>query len=464
MEKQTKIVSSVVGAAVIIAAVLGGINHHQSTHFNKNTSINGVNVGGLTSQQAYQKVKQTKLSNDVYFNGQKIYDGTETSSGITSSDQSKFAAALKKQKTFFPSSKTTNLTVKGSDADTSQQAAMKAAATTAINEYNAGKTMAVDAQAVLKNGKITVTKAKSGNALDVDKMLQGFNDQKYSNTVKLTKIVKTPVKADIKTIDSEKQKLEALQNKTVDFKVNDTTVKLSAKNLITSATYSNGQYNIDTTAIKKKIAQINSKYATLGRSFKFKTHSGSTITTSNAGTYGWKIDPDAAANAIVTAFSSDKTKALNAEDFIYGTGYNENGTGYGVTANDGIGDTYVEVSISAQHAWWYKDGKLVYEASVVTGTEDGSNATPKGVYYIMYKQTNTTLRGQNDNGSSYASPVSYWAPFTQSGCGFHDASWRTDWSSTAYLTGGSHGCVNMHTYDAGTAYADMEQNEPVVIY
>lgn len=464
MEKQTKIVSSVVGAVVVVAAVLAGINHHQNTYFNKNTSINGVNVGGLTSQQAYEKVKKTKLSNDVYFNGQKIYDGTETSSGITAKDKSKFTAALKKQKTFFPSSKTSNLTVKGSATDTSQQTAMKAAATAAINAYNADKTIAVDAQAVLKNGKISVTKAKSGNGLDVDKMLQEFNDQKYSKSVKLTKIVKTPVKADSQTVAKEKRKLEALQNKTVDFKVNNTTVKLSAKNLITSATYANGQYNIDTTAIKKKIAQINSKYATLGKSFKFKTHSGSTITTSNSGTYGWKIDPDAAASAIVSAFSSNKSTTLDAKDFIYGIGYNENGTGYGVTANDGIGDTYVEVSISAQHAWWYKDGKLVFDADVVTGTEDGSNATPKGVYYIMYKQQNTTLRGQNDNGSSYASPVSYWAPFTQSGCGFHDASWRTDWSSTAYLTGGSHGCVNMHTYDAGTAYADMEQNEPVVIY
>lgn len=59
--------------------------------------------------------------------------------------------------------------------------------------------------------------------------------------------------------------------------------------------------------------------------------------------------------------------------------------------------------------------------------------TPRGVWYIHYKQRNATLRGSNDDGSSYASPVSYWMPFTLSGCGFHDASWRTDWSKTAYL-------------------------------
>ena len=82
----------------------------------------------------------------------------------------------------------------------------------------------------------------------------------------------------------------------------------------------------------------------------------------------------------------------------------------------------------------------------------------------MYKQRNTTLRGIGDTGKAYASPVSYWAPFTESGCGFHDASWRTDWSTTAYVNNGSNGCVNMHTYDAPNAFNDLSVDEPVVIY
>ena len=84
----------------------------------------------------------------------------------------------------------------------------------------------------------------------------------------------------------------------------------------------------------------------------------------------------------------------------------------------------------------------------------------------MYQQSPATLRGLNDDGSQYSSPVQYWSPFTDSGCGFHDASWRNNWSKTQYLTttGGSHGCANMHPSDAGTAYHDMEINEPVVIY
>ncbi|MBF5067178.1 L,D-transpeptidase, partial [Salmonella enterica subsp. enterica serovar Istanbul] len=76
------------------------------------------------------------------------------------------------------------------------------------------------------------------------------------------------------------------------------------------------------------------------------------------------------------------------------------------------------------------------------------------------------LRGLNDDGSKYASKVQYWSPFTDSGCGFHDASWRHDWSKQAYLAkgGGSHGCINMHPDVAGQAFHDLQKNEPVIIY
>ncbi|MCG4788367.1 L,D-transpeptidase, partial [Roseburia faecis] len=74
-------------------------------------------------------------------------------------------------------------------------------------------------------------------------------------------------------------------------------------------------------------------------------------------------------------------------------GYNTGGIGYGTTSNHGIGNTYAEVSISDQHVWFYKDGKCVFDASVVTGKHSSGDDTPKGVWYIMYKQRNTTLRG-----------------------------------------------------------------------
>ena len=103
---------------------------------------------------------------------------------------------------------------------------------------------------------------------------------------------------------------------------------------------------------------------------------------------------------------------------------------------------------------------------IVSGSDNAGNKTPKGVWYIMYQQTPSVLRGTNDDGSKYSSPVQYWSPFTLSGCGFHDASWRHDWSKTAYKKngGGSHGCINMHPENAGDGFHDLTKGEPVIIY
>ncbi|KLD59543.1 hypothetical protein WP50_17595, partial [Lactiplantibacillus plantarum] len=64
------------------------------------------------------------------------------------------------------------------------------------------------------------------------------------------------------------------------------------------------------------------------------------------------------------------------------------------------------------------------------------------VWYIWNKEKNATLKGDNDDGSSYSQPVSYWMPIDDTGEGIHDASWQTAYGGTWYKKHGSHGCVN----------------------
>ncbi|MGN1279408.1 MAG: murein L,D-transpeptidase, partial [Limosilactobacillus sp.] len=109
MQLRLKYLITIVVALLILT--LGGMSWHQHMHFNRNVTINGVPVGGMTAQQAYSKVKSTKRANKVYLNGQLIYHGKATSSGISSKDQSQFTQALKKQVTFFPSGKRQNMLV-----------------------------------------------------------------------------------------------------------------------------------------------------------------------------------------------------------------------------------------------------------------------------------------------------------------------------------------------------------------
>ena len=101
---------------------------------------------------------------------------------------------------------------------------------------------------------------------------------------------------------------------------------------------------------------------------------------------------------------------------------------------------------------------------MITGNVQSHNDTPKGVYYIMYKQSPSTLKGVGYNGQAYSCKVQYWAQFTNDGCGFHDAWWRTNWAKDAYLTQGSDGCANIRPDQAGQVYNSLSVNEPVIVY
>ena len=101
------------------------------------------------------------------------------------------------------------------------------------------------------------------------------------------------------------------------------------------------------------------------------------------------------------------------------------------------GNTYVEVSISAQHFWYYKNGTVVLESDFVSGDPTKGHDTPKGIYRLAYKARDQVLEGQG-----YASPVKYWMPFVD-GCGFHDADWRDRFGGSIYKGDGSHGCLNL---------------------
>lgn len=264
--------------------------------------------------------------------------------------------------------------------------------------------------------------------------------------------------------------LRRLDKAELTYKLPNKNYQLKAKDLIDKASF-NGKkivFNKDQD-LKNKIKEMNAANASLRKSYKFKVPEGNkvaakTINVTNK-TYGWSINQATSKKAIEKAFVKG-TKQLNGQDYIYGLGYSTYGLGYG-KKNHGIGDNYIVASIKNQELWIVRKGKVaVHLNDVVTGTLDGhkGDRTPEGVWYIMYKESPSTLRGYNDDGSKYASKVQYWMPFTLSGCGLHDASWRTDWSKTAYLNGGSHGCINIRPSEIRSVWDNVLKHEAVIIY
>lgn len=269
-------------------------------------------------------------------------------------------------------------------------------------------------------------------------------------------------------IDEAKKSLQKIQNAVVTYKINGQEFKLKADDLIHEVTYKGGKYKFtDVKKLHAKMEAIDQEVKTLKKSYKFTVPTGNkvngkTITVKNE-SYGWGIYVKKAVAAVENAFINGQD-VVGGSKYIYGEGYSTYAHGYG-KSNHGIGKNYVVVSIKNQELWVVRKGKVaVHLTDVVTGTENKSNATPKGVWYIMYKESPSVLRGYNDDGSKYVSKVQYWMPFTLSGCGLHDASWRSDWSKSAYLTGGSHGCVNIRPAEIRSVWNNVLTNDAVIVY
>ncbi|WML38478.1 L,D-transpeptidase [Neobacillus sp. OS1-2] len=451
------------GIIFIIALIIATGSYYQAKHFNSQIKINSIKVGGMTAHQALKKLKATKLTNVVYVGDQQILDGTDSMMGFTDEDLPDIEKLLKNQWTFFPSSKAKDYSLMPSSQDDFRNQTLKKQVEEKLLAMNQGLKAPQDAVVRLEQGKIVVTNSISGEQYDVAGLLKDYDKQEYISEIRLNPAYIQPIKEDSEFVKNQQKKLEEFLAQTVDYKVQNKVFTLTASELIKNASISKDlQIKIDDAGdFKNKIAEINYSQSTLNKDITFKTHSGSVISVKGKG-YGWAIDVDKEVPRIKDAFENGE-KSVSAAN-IYGNGWNGEGYGYEAITNNGIGDTYAEVSIAEQRIWIYKNGKLVVTSNVVTGNHSTRHDTSPGVWYILYKKSPSVLTGRENGKITYQVDVNYWAPFTNDGQGFHDASWRGNWARNAYLSAGSHGCVNTPPSVMKTVYDNLSTNEPVVIY
>ncbi|MFL0197498.1 L,D-transpeptidase/peptidoglycan binding protein [Clostridium sp. WILCCON 0269] len=210
---------------------------------------------------------------------------------------------------------------------------------------------------------------------------------------------------------------------------------------------SNFNVSLDKRKVKEYIVSLANTYNTSGKTRSFNTSSGNTISISG-GDYGWQINIDKEVQDLSESIKKGQT-------IVKEPSYNQTAVSH--TGND-IGNTYVEIDMTQQHLWFYKNGSLIVDGDVVTGNVSLNTATPEGIYRLEDKQRNTTLKGQD-----YNSPVSFWMPFN-GGIGIHDASWRNVFGGDIYKTNGSHGCVNSPYSLAQAVFDNIHIGTPVVCY
>ena len=204
---------------------------------------------------------------------------------------------------------------------------------------------------------------------------------------------------------------------------------------------------INKEAVMEYVKQLSLKYDTVGTARNFKTSIGKVIEV-KGGLYGWKINQNAETKAIL---ENIKLGEVIEREPVYTRMALSRG-------KDEIGNTYVEINITRQHLWFYKDGKLIAQGPVVTGNPNRGNATVLGIYMLNYK-----MKGETLSGPGYEAKVTYWMPF-YGNIGIHDATWRYEFGGDIYKRKGTHGCVNTPLSLAKAVFENIEEGIPIICY
>lgn len=208
-----------------------------------------------------------------------------------------------------------------------------------------------------------------------------------------------------------------------------------------------GEITVNAEEAGAYVQELAKKYNTAYRPKELKTSYGPAVIITK-GHYGWMIDKGKENAALVAVI--ENRQSGEREPVYRQTAASHDGPDYG--------DTYVEMNLTAQHLYFYKEGKLLIESDFVSGNESKGWSTPAGAYELTYKQRNAVLRGKN-----YNTPVTYWMPFNGN-IGMHDGYWRTSFGGTIYKKNGSHGCINLPPAVAKTIYENIEAGIPVLCY
>lgn len=204
---------------------------------------------------------------------------------------------------------------------------------------------------------------------------------------------------------------------------------------------------LDRDQVSAYVKSLASKYNTAYKNKTLNTSYGKTVTISG-GPYGWRINQAAETDELYNIIRSGESQSREPV-------YSQKAASHG--PND-YGDTYVEINLTAQHLFFYKDGKLLAESDFVSGSHAKGFDTPAGAYPLTYKERNAILKGEG-----YSSPVDYWMPFNGN-IGMHDASWRSSFGGEIYKNSGSHGCINLPPSAAKTIFDNVYQGMPVLCY
>ena len=458
--KKLLIAASCVG---LLAAAYLGVGIFFRSHFVPNSRVNGIDSFGKTAQQMADLLADREKSYHMVI---KTADGAteqvitpdmvDLSSNLQPGDMSRLLA--NQQAFLWPryllgdklEQKTSGWKLNRDKLNALVDALPEVSRTDLVQTKNAD--LVYDQQ----QKSYLVQEEVYGNNIDTDRFKDALADA-IVNLQEEISLADYAVQPTLKADDSRLKELIGKMNQIAQMKITlkigeDQETVPQEKIISWIGIDENANMVVHDEAIRAYVGELAGKYDTVGKNRSFHTSYGAVVNISS-GDYGRKVDQEAEFNALRENLTDgrDLTRDLNFSQKAAGG------------AGDDIGSSYVEVNLTAQHLFVYKDGKKVVDTAVTTGKPVNHHQTNVGIFRVKSHEANRTLRGRNDDGSSYASPVKYWMPF-DGGIGLHDAPWKSNYGGKNYLTNGSHGCVNLPPSVAGSVFANVSVGMPVIVY
>ena len=473
-KKGSKVKYAVIGCAAVVvvaAGALGGTYFYKAQEYKKvffpNTTINSIDCSKKTAEEVEEIIRSNIEDYELtvkFRDGESlVIDGNEIEYKYNKSDE--ISDLLRKQNILNWYQESRNPKEYTVNSSTSFDEDKLIQIVSECNELQPiHQSAPKDAYMDYKDGKYVIEKEDPGNKIDEQVLTSAVVDAVSSGITEIDAEETGAYAQPAVTSEDEKMVKQVQQlNQYVGASI---TYVLPQGNKVLDGTTmiewldkdEDGNYTRDDEVFDKKLKEFVTELAeetdTLGGTMDFKSTYGTVVSVKTVDV-GWKIDQTKELETL-------KANIENGECLEREPEYKSRMTS---AENGGFGNTYIEVDLTSQHVYFYKEGKVVWSSDCVSGKMTKDRYTPSGVYLLDYKTTDRDLKGEKlPNGEySYVSHVDYWMPF-YGGYGFHDASWRSKFGGSIYNYSGSHGCINLPKSKAGTLYDLIDKEVPIVIF
>lgn len=485
-----------VGAVVGICIIAAIIFHiYYGNRWYPGSTFNQVKVSGMTYDESVKEVKKSIASYQLKVKarnkGSMTITGKEIDLAFTSEEQLKEMFEKQHEKSvlqaFFSGKSEKKVTAVTYSEAKLQQILKKSEILTGSDQYPIVKPQDATVVYSEKEKQGVLQKEVEGNQL-IESELQNAIKQSVeslSDTADLTDQKKYPdvyKKPGLYQDDQELKDMQKTYNQLLLHWIqwnmgSDVTETLGPDTLKDCINVNTKKHTvkINQKSVEKWIEKFCLKYKTQGITRTFRTHSGRKIKIAG-GDYGWRIDYDKVVKQVmkilkkapyekaIEAYQKDPTEK-NSQALVTSLKPVYSHEGYRMDfqnkQNDWDTKNYSEVDLSAQEVFVYKNGKLVFSCTCITGKATPDRITRTGIYDIKEKKLTKTL-----TGADYSVETKYWTRIMWTGTGYHYSN-RGDWgnwSPTYYKTAGSHGCVNLTLSDAASIYNLTKIGDPVFIH